>query len=337
MEVIIPCAGQSTRFPGLRPKYLLTDYQGKMMIESAAKNYIGKHNVHIVILKEHDKQYNVTRLVNEAFDGKVKIIVLDKPTNGPAETVYKALTSGSIDISQQILVKDCDGFYDSKETHGNVIYVAKLSKNPQIKTAAAKSYTTTNDQGIIHTIVEKQIVSDSFCVGGYQFYYAKDYIEAYENIKQDTEIFVSNIVDYMLQQGKMFFESEVENFIDVGVLEDWFDYNNKPTYFCDIDGTIVKSKLDYTEPHEPIQENVDFLLKELARGCQIVFTTSRPKKFHELTTNMLTDLGFYSCDLIMGLNHSKRILINDFAKSNPYPSAVAVNIKRDSKNLDDYL
>ena len=44
----------------------------------------------------------------------------------------------------------------------------------------------------------------------------------------------------MILQNSIFFESEVENFIDVGTAEDWFDYNNKPTYFCDIDGTIIK-------------------------------------------------------------------------------------------------
>ena len=39
MEIILPCAGLSSRFPNLRPKYLLTDYSGKMMIEGAIKNH----------------------------------------------------------------------------------------------------------------------------------------------------------------------------------------------------------------------------------------------------------------------------------------------------------
>ena len=57
MEIIIPCAGLSTRFPNLRPKYLLTDYKGSLMIENSEKNFIGKYNVTIVILELHDKQF----------------------------------------------------------------------------------------------------------------------------------------------------------------------------------------------------------------------------------------------------------------------------------------
>ena len=38
----------------------------------------------------------------------------------------------------------------------------------------------------------------------------------------------------------------------------------------------------------------------------------------------------------MGLNHSKRIIINDYANSNPYPSCDSINIKRNSDSLDTY-
>jgi hypothetical protein len=39
----------------------------------------------------------------------------------------------------------------------------------------------------------------------------------------------------------------------------------------------------------------------------------------------------------MGVHHSKRILINDYATTNPYPTAVAINLKRDSENLGDMI
>jgi len=41
--------------------------------------------------------------------------------------------------------------------------------------------------------------------------------------------------------------------------------------------------------------------------------------------------------LIMGLPHCQRILINDFAKSNPYPSCSAINITRNSNQLREYF
>ena len=39
----------------------------------------------------------------------------------------------------------------------------------------------------------------------------------------------------------------------------------------------------------------------------------------------------------MGLPHTKRYLINDFTQSNPYPSAISINISRDSDNLEKLL
>jgi hypothetical protein len=337
MEVIIPCAGASSRFPNMRPKYLLTDYAGRLMVENAAEHYIGKHRVTVVILKEHDEKYLARKKLEEAFSNKIDIVVLDKPTSGPADTVYQAIKRGRVNLSSPLLIKDCDGFYKTEEKEGNIIYVAKLSKHPRIRTAGAKSYTLANDQGIINSVVEKQIVSDHFCVGGYQFETTQSYINAFEKLSTTSEIFVSNIVDYMISKDNIFFESEVENFIDVGTSEDWFDFNNKPTYFCDIDGTIVKSKWDYYDDVEPIWDNVSALVSKKQEGCKIIFTTSRPEKYRKLTQSILDGLGFAGCDLIMGIHHSKRVLINDYATSNPYPTAVAVNIKRDSEDLGDML
>jgi 2-C-methyl-D-erythritol 4-phosphate cytidylyltransferase len=57
MEIILPCAGLSTRFPNLRPKYLLTDYNGKLMVENALKNFVNKHNITLIILDKHNKDF----------------------------------------------------------------------------------------------------------------------------------------------------------------------------------------------------------------------------------------------------------------------------------------
>ena len=234
MEIIVPCAGRSSRFPGVRPKYLLTDYSGKMMVENAVKNYIGKFNITIIILKEHDEEYGSKKKLLEAFGDNVKVVVLDNETSGPAETVYKGIVEAKIPDNSPVLVKDCDSFYDAKLENGNVIYIGKLSKHPRIRTVSAKSYTVTNNQGIITTVVEKKIVSDNFCVGGYQFESSKIFKDAFENINTSGEIFISHIIDYMINKNHIFIESEVENFVDVGVLEDWREYNNRPTYFLSL-------------------------------------------------------------------------------------------------------
>lgn len=335
----MPCAGLSTRFPNMRPKYLLTDYSGKMMIESAIKNFLGKHKIIITILSVHDEMYKASQKLKDAFGDKVSIVILGQHTAGPADTVYQTMMTGAVNMNSSILIKDCDGFYDADLVEGNAIYVSKLSENPNIRNAPAKSYTISNEQNIISSVVEKKIVSDSFCVGGYQFNSAADFAHAYRllTLTWKSEIFVSNIIDYMISTGSVFVEQNTRNFVDVGTADDWFKFNDKPTYFCDIDGTIIKNQIDYYDSCEPIIENINKLLEKMNEGCKIIFCTARNKKYERMTRSLLDALGFSDCELIMEVHHSKRILINDYAQSNPYPTAVAVNIPRDSDQLKDLI
>ena len=73
------------------------------------------------------------------------------------------------------------------------------------------------------------------------------------------------------------------------------------------------------------------------QGAQFVFTTARPVEFKTKTRQMLYDLGFMSFELIVGLQNARRIVINDYNKTNPYPRAEAINLVRDSDNLEDLL
>ncbi len=344
MEVILPCAGLSTRFPDMRPKYLLTDYTGKIMIENVIAPYVGLHRIRMVVLAEHQERYRVVEMMEKIFGGSVEVAVLPERTKGPAETVYRGLLAAGVDSQAGVLIRDCDSFFNHDALiPGNRVHVASLDDHPNIRNAAGKSYVIANDQGIVDTIVEKSIVSNVFCVGGYQFNKAADFISAYENLSSAAgEPFVSNCIDYLISRGAVFEIQRSSEWVDVGTAKDWTDYNDRPTIFCDIDGTIVEnqsqwgSKNYFTDP-VPLTENVAALVSAAELGCQIIFTTARPEKYRARTTEVLDGLGFRGYQLLMGLHHSRRILINDYAPSNPYPSAVAINLRRDSRELPAML
>jgi len=337
----MPCAGRSSRFPNMRPKYLLTDFSGKLMIQRSVEKYVENNQVHIIILREHIRDYDAFNILSDAFKGKVNIIILENPTNGPAETVFQALKE--LDIENDFIVKDCDSFFDFEIENGNIVYTSRLSKNPSLKNVCQLGYVICNDQNIISNLVEKKIVSDNFCVGGYQFKSKKRFIEVFEKLGVNhSELYISNIIDYMIMNGDVFVQREVYNYVNVGTADAWFEFNNKPTFFCDIDGVIIKNKSAYGKNkyhtnYEPLQKNLDSLKNKLRNGSTIIFVTARNKAFYDVTRKMLDELGFEGCDLIMGLNHSKRYIINDFDFSNPYPSCVAVNLKRNGENLNEYI
>jgi hypothetical protein len=66
---------------------------------------------------------------------------------------------------------------------------------------------------------------------------------------------------------------------------------------------------------------------------RIVITTSRSEAFREVTVAQLKREGIKYHDLMLGLSHGKRVIINDFAPTNPYRSCDAINIPRNSSAL----
>lgn len=341
MEIIVPAAGLSTRFPGLRPKFTLTDFEGKLMLHRALAPYIGKYNITVGILQAHETAHNVVDLIHREISPDINIVILPEPTKGPADTVNEIIKRSGVALDTPILIKDCDSFFDHETRNGNYITVTKIKKNSVLKQLAAKSFVISNQQGIVTHIVEKDVVSDTFCIGGYKFdragLFAEHYAKLNANIK---EVFISHVIESCILDGEVFLENVAENYIDVGTVEEWWDYNgSRPTIFCDVDGTVIHAqpRNAYGSAPTPLKENIQKLLQLQQNGAEFIFTTARPKSAHDITVEMLTKLGFTDFQLLSGLHNSQRILINDFNNANPYPRAVAVNIKRDTDTLKDYL
>lgn len=340
MEIIMPAAGLSTRFSNMRPKYILADFQGKYMFERSLDSFIGKHNITIGILKEHNDKYNTAEYIKNEYGDAIHVVILNEKTTGPADTVYQILKRTGL-TTEEFLIKDCDSFFDHEYQAGNYVCVSNIKDHEILKRLASKSFIVSNDQGIITSIIEKQVVSDKFCVGGYKFESADMFMSAFEKLEDAhvKEIFVSHIIEECLNGGAIFKESTVKNYVDVGTSEDWFEYNDKSVIFCDIDGTIIKaqSRTELGSMPTPLLQNIEAIKKLINSGSQVIFTTARDSRNHAITEKMLNDLGFTNFKLISGLSNAKRILINDYNDANPYPRAIAINIKRDQDNLRDFL
>ena len=87
---------------------------------------------------------------------------------------------------------------------------------------------------------------------------------------------------------------------------------------------------------KPIEKNIEKLKSLYNLGAQIVITTARPESYKQTIINLLGSYGIIAHSVICGLNHSQRVLINDFAETNPYPAAIGISIIRNG-NLNDYI
>lgn len=347
MKAIIPCAGKSSRFPDIRPKWMLTHPDGNLMIKKALEGLKGieKKDIIITILKEHEEKYDISKGLKENIGEEITIIILDEPTKSQSETVY--LTLKEAGVRESFLVKDSDNYFEvDVSCENNYICYSNLDEYTEIN-PSNKSYIKMNEQGVIIDMVEKRIISKSFNVGGYFFKNVEKFIETFEKLGESnsfSELYLSYIIeDMIINQKEVFLGKKVEKYLDWGTFEDWIRYTRKfKTYFFDLDGILFKNGSQFFSPRwgetDIIKNNVEFI-KELSKNeySQIFFVTSRPEKYRNMVEKKLKELGIEFEGLIMNCLHAKRMIINDFSKTNGYPSCDSINVPRDSENLKDYI
>ena len=147
----------------------------------------------------------------------------------------------------------------------------------------------------------------------------------------------------MILDKKKFTAHEVENVCDWGTLKDWNKYKRTyATLFVDIDGVLFKNTGRYSEKKwgetPSIIRNANYLKKLGETGkIKIFFTTSRDHSYKNQTEKDIKKLGIKFDQVIYGLPHCQRILINDYASSNPFRSCESINITRDSDALEDLM
>lgn len=347
MNLILPVAGKSSRFPGVKPKWLLTHPNGNLMIIEAIKGLELDEfeKIHLVTIKEHVEKYDFISGIQKQFDNinqldKLNIVILDNQTNNQPETVVNAIKQAN--IKGQIYIKDSDNYFIEKITKGNFVSTFDLNDMDLVH-AKNKSYVITNDQNIITNIVEKKVVSSMFNVGGYGFKSAEEFVKYYELLKNNTDLYISHIIYKMLLAGVNFIQSNVNDYLDWGTIKEWNMYKSQyVTLFVDIDGTLVENSGEYFEPlwgtTDKIKENVEIINKLYNSGkVNIILTTSRKIKYKTITENQLLNENVKYHQIIYGLYHGKRIVINDYAPTNPYKSCDAINLKRNSSDLKEML
>ena len=124
MNLIIPVAGKSSRYPGTRPKWLLTHPSGRLMIvESISGLDLGIfEKIFVITLQEHEDQYSfssgVRRCFLDAFGKdtykKLDIIFLDSETKNQPDTIFQAIEKRK--IQGPIFIKDSDNFFKCNKT-----------------------------------------------------------------------------------------------------------------------------------------------------------------------------------------------------------------------------
>ena len=348
--LIVPCAGRSSRFPGLRPKWLLTHPDGQLMIQKSLSgiDLSDFDRVILTIVKEHAEKFDAELILEKIFEGtKAEIFVLDDFTSSAAETVYLTLKDNNVKGS--FIIKDSDNFvgFERPESVGNFVVGLDLNKFGDVSNITGKSFLILNEQNLLIDIIEKKVRSNVICLGVYAVkdveLFNRAYLTIVEQNSSPGELFVSHVLSYLIsQENQIFHYVEASGFEDWGTLTDWRRMTEKhQSYFVDIDGVLLKNtgkygQVNWSNNRKVLEKNIACIKNLQEQGGQIILVTSRSEDFRPMITEIMQEQGIKFHALIMGCHHARRVMINDFAPSNPYPSCVAVNVPRDG-DIDDYL
>lgn len=340
--LIIPAAGKSSRFPGVRPKWLLTLANGQLMAEESI-NSMQKGNeftrVIFVCLREHVERYSsiecISKILNRISRIPVEILMLDEPTKSQSETVLHAIEM--LNVQGPFLVKDCDNYFEFCWNGESQVAVIDVGSLDEIN-INNKSYVSVDPIGVIQNIVEKKVISNLFCCGAYGFDSPIDFVNAYKSIRQDGEVYISHIIYKMILDGHCFKTGLADQYSDWGTLDAYKKHMNKTlTLFCDLDGVLFKNSGKFAPNgwgHCIIDENMSSLKDLMSRkNIYLVVTTSRPESERGNVISILSAYGISADQYVMGLPHAKRLLLNDYSDTNTYPTAIALNLERDSTAL----
>lgn len=347
-NLLIPIAGHSSRFPNLNPKWSLTHPLGHMMVIEAIKglDLTDVDRITIIGLEEHDRAFQLVSALGAQLESigladRTDFVLLEQRTSSQPESLAQGIRQAG--VTGPIYIKDSDNFFRDAPTNDNSVAGYDLHSLERVN-ARSKSYFDVNADDLVINIVEKRIISSRFCAGGYSFRDADEFLQYYDrHAEAESELYVSGIIYGMILDGIPFSHSEVEDYYDWGTIKEWQTYTSQfSTLFVDLDGVVVLNSAQYASPYwgttDGIQENIDVLNRLHDTGrVHIVVTTARKEDHREVTIEQLDRVGMKYDSIIFGLPHGKRIVINDYAPSNPFKSCDSVNIRRNSTDLKEML
>lgn len=313
--LIVLCAGD--RVINNLPVFLNRHPDGKILAEKAIEGVFIENYDEVIftVLKSVNEKYHAEKIIEDeiTIHNNIKVFKLDKPTSGPAESVY--LTIKGAKIEGEFAVRDSlNGITISKDTTGNFVSGLDLTKyEDDVFNVRSKSFIVTNEQGQVLDVIEKRFRSDIISVGLYGFKKTSDFIMAYEKLNDINypinKMYLSNVISYLIgYKQRVFHCVDVSFHEDWGTPETWSRLEKKyATIFVDVDKLIGANYTD--EMASTLIESLSVLKNKLS---SIVLFTRTSVVNKKQVYNLLEEKNIHCIDFVCGVSHStEQIMISD--------------------------
>jgi hypothetical protein len=343
MKVIVPCCGNSSRFPGQPPKWTLPDHDGRPMLCLAVSGLqFSIDDMVVTILREHETKYSIVAGLEKAFERPVKVVILDEKTRSQSETV--ARTIEALDLHEPCLVKDSDGYFkfDDLEQQDNYVCVDSLNNFDSIN-PRNKSYLQIDHKGVVTNIREKVVISDLFNVGGYYFNSPQTFLEFYHRLSRDKadwnrELYLSDVIGAMILEGIPFHARRTTGFQDWGTARDWRRaLMAQKAFFVMLDGFVFERGSQFFLPRfQDVKAHpnaVEAVSSIAAEGHKIVYLSIRPQALEDTTRAQMQSAGLPPGPVLWNCPIAKWVLVTSPHPTLPLLTSQAIEIHPDDTDL----
>lgn len=241
-NVVVPMAGAGSRFAnaGYEVPKPLIDVDGMPMVQRAIwGSGIGGRTIYVV-QAEHNKKYNLSELLPTLTPAlEVVVVEVDGVTEGAAASVLAA--KEYINNDDLLVICDSDGIVHWDPNAFLVDAGENRNLDGSIAVFSAEddkwSFVTTDENGSVTAVAEKNSISTQACAGVYYWREGSDFVKYAEKmISEDKrvngEFYVSVVYNEAIKDNKSIGVYQVESFSPLGTPEDlkaYLDFLAKPS------------------------------------------------------------------------------------------------------------
>lgn len=324
-NLLVPLAGRGQRFVDegfVVPKYMITA-RDKHLIDWALSSIdTSECNLIFCLRQDHINNFGVDEVFKKKFGPDIKIVVIDKITDGSVSTCL--LAKKYIDNELPLYIYTVDVHFQKKFVptpfpygKGGLVLTFK-SNNP------AYSYVKIDNEGNAILTAEKEVVSNNACVGVYGFAQGQFFVEFAEemieqNLRTRNEFYITPLYNLMISAGFKIGIQEVEQMFIMGTPEEYKFFTTRVLNpFAGKPIALVSDHSGYQLKEATKEALTLHGLKYIDLGC---FTTKDCDQF-DYVSQAITFIKNGTCGYGIGFCHTGQAVNIAANKTNDIRSAL---------------
>lgn len=206
-NLLLPIAGRAQRFLDegyTMPKPLIMSKNRHIIDWAMSSIDTTECNIIFAVRLEHINNFSIDDILRQKFGEDIKIVVVDKVTDGSVSTCL--LAKEHIDSKKPLIIYTPDVYFQNKFSPSEIPenldgHLLTFKAN-----SPAHSYVEMGEDNLVSRTAEKEVISQNAAVGVYYYKRGSDFVKYAEemiskNIRTKNEFYICPMYNLMIQKG----------------------------------------------------------------------------------------------------------------------------------------